>query len=85
MLLKNIIGLSIIVLNIAGLGFIFYMLVMKGKEKFFPIKQIPTTSSQKKKPKKPAVANENLIDDDEDLLKDLDLNDLDDIDLDDFD
>lgn len=85
MLLKNIIGLSIIVLNIAGLAFILYMLVIKGKEKFFPVKQIPKASSQKKEPKKPAVVNDNLIDDDEDLLKDLDLDDLDDIDLDDFD
>ncbi len=84
MLLKKIIGILIIVLNIAGLGFILYMTGMMLKNKFFPGKQLVAVKDTRQQKKKPAIANDDVIEDD-DLLKNMDLSDLDNLNLDDFD
>jgi len=85
MLLIKIIGTLIIVLNIAGLGFILCMLGIMLKDKFFAPKQIIATQKRKTKKKKPAITNDDIIARDDDLLKNMDLSDLDDLNLDDFD
>jgi len=80
MQLIKIIGIIIIVLNVAGLGFILYMAGMMLKNHFFVKKQVIAV----KKRNRPAIANDNTAADDEDLLKDIDLSDLDTLNLDDF-
>lgn len=90
MLLRKIIGTVIILLNVAGLGFLFYLLIMMLKNKFLGTttsKNLPEQESsdpaQKGKPKK--IKEKDIIPDEEDLLKDMDLSDLDNLNLDDFD
>ena len=85
MLLKKTIGILIIVLNVAGLGFILYMIGMLLKNKFFPGKQLVAVKKTRQPKKKPVIANDNIIAADDDLLKDMDLSDLDNLNLDDFD
>lgn len=80
MQLIKIIGIIIIVLNVAGLGFILYMAGMMLKNHFFAKKQVIAV----KKRNRPAIANDNTAADDEELLKDIDLSDLDTLNLDDF-
>lgn len=84
MLLKKIIGTIIILLNIAGLGFLLYLAGLMLKEKFFPKKQIIAVQQTRIKKKNPKILNDNIIPDEDDLLKDMDLSDLDNLDLDDF-
>ena len=84
MLLKKIIGILIIFLNIAGLGFLLYMAGLKLKDTFFPKKQIVAVQQAVGKKKKPKIVNDDIIPEDDDLLKDMDLSDLDDLNLDDF-
>ncbi|MCP4670955.1 MAG: hypothetical protein GY857_06585 [Desulfobacula sp.] len=85
MLLKKIIGTLIIVLNVAGIGFILYMTGLILKNKFFPAKQIVAVKKRQNKKKKPEITNDDIIADDDDLLKNMDLSDLDNLNLDDFD
>ncbi len=85
MLLKKIIGTLIIILNVAGVGFILYMLGQMLKNKFFPPKQIIAVKTREAKKKKPSITNEDIIADDDDLLKNMDLSELDNLNLDDFD
>ena len=80
MQLIKIIGIIIIVLNVTGLGFILYIVGMMLKNHFFSKKQVIAV----KKRNRPAIANDNIVADDEDLLKDIDLSDLDTLNLDDF-
>jgi len=80
MQLIKIIGIIIIVLNVTGLGFILYMAGMMLKNYFFLKKQVIAV----KKRNRPAIANDDSVADDEDLLKDIDLSDLDTLNLDDF-
>ena len=86
MLLRKTIGILIILINVAGIGFIFYMVSLTLKEKFFPKKQIiavqKNQNGNKKKP--PKIINDDIVPDEDDLLKDMDLSDLDNLDLDDF-
>lgn len=86
MLLKKTIGIIIIVLNIGGLGFLLYMLGLMLKEKYFIKEQQPTTTQESPADIKQETEtiNDNIIPDEDDLLKDMDLSDLDDLDLDDF-
>ncbi len=84
MLLKKIIGILIILLNIAGLGFLLYMVGMMLKDKFFPKKQIIAVQKPDIKKKEPKIVNDDIIPDEDDLLKDMDLSDLDNLNLDDF-
>jgi len=85
MLLIKIIGILILTLNIAGIGFILYMGGMMLKNKIFPKKQIVAVQKTAKKKKKPVIANDDIVSDDDDLLKNMDLSDLDSLNLDDFD
>ncbi|MCD4722480.1 MAG: hypothetical protein K8S13_21875 [Desulfobacula sp.] len=84
MLLKKIIGILIILLNIAGFGFLLYMAGLMLKDRFFPKKQIIAVQQAKIKKKEPKIVNDDIIPDEDDLLKDMDLSDLDDLNLDDF-
>lgn len=84
MLLKKIIGTIIIFLNIAGVGFLLYLLAMMLRDKFFPKKQIIAVQSTPVKKKEPKIINDDIVPDEDDLLKDMDLSDLDDLNLDDF-
>lgn len=88
MLIKNIVGTIIILLNMAGLGYLFFIKVVEffenhdndteAPEEF---NYVPTTGNHKGLP---VVIDENIIPDEDDLLKDMDLSDLDNLDLDDF-
>jgi hypothetical protein len=85
MLLKKTIGILIIALNVAGLGFILYMTGMMLKNKFFSGKQLVAVKKTRQPKKKPVIANDDIIAADDDLLKNMDLSDLDNLNLDDFD
>jgi hypothetical protein len=85
-LIKNIVGTMIILLNMAGLGYLFFIGVAeffenhdeKEQKNFNTIVKPPEHTDQ------PVVIDENIIPDEDDLLKDMDLSDLDNLDLDDF-
>ncbi len=84
MLLKKIVGTLIIILNVAGLGFVLYMAGLFLKDKFFPKKEIVVVQKNSAKRKKPKIMNDDILPDEDDLLKDMDLSDLDNLDLEDF-
>ena len=86
MLIKNIVGAIIIILNMAGLGLLFYLSVVSrfhhvdandGSDK----DQVTRNGADKQ----PVLIDEDIIPDEDDLLKDMDLSDLDSLDLDEFD
>ena len=86
MLIIKIIGITILTLNIAGIGFIFFMLGMMLKDNLTAKKKIiAVKNSPQKKQKKPLISNDNIIDKEDDLLKNMDLSDLDSLNLDDLD
>ncbi len=85
MLLKKILGILIIILNVGGIGFVIYSVGMILKEKYFPEAQV----EEKPKPVPAqksdlAIRNDDIIPDEDDLLKDMDLSDLDNLNFDDF-
>ncbi|WP_462268317.1 hypothetical protein [Desulfobacter sp.] len=87
MLIKNIVGAIIIFLNMAGLGYLFFIGLSNFFTKYETDKQeefrnIAKTGIHKGQP---IVIDEDIIPDEDDLLKDMDLSDLDGLDLDDFD
>lgn len=88
MLIKNIVGAIIIFLNMAGLGYLFFIGLSNFFTKYEADKQeeefrnIAKTGINKGQP---IVIDEDIIPDEDDLLKDMDLSDLDGLDLDDFD
>lgn len=86
MLLKKIIGMIIILLNIGGIGFLLYRAGLMVKEKYFkkepPLPIVEKTSPVKEQETK--VSTDNIVEDEDDLLKDMDLSDLDNLDLDDL-
>ena len=85
MLLRKIIGIIIIVLNIGGFGFLLFMTGLMLKKKYFNEEQ--TFTAQKApavKKQETAIINDNIIPDEDDLFKDMDLSDIDNLDLDDF-
>jgi hypothetical protein len=84
MLLRKIIGIIIIVLNVAGVGFILYMAGIMLKNHFFSKRQTIAVKNRSNKKNRPDNTNDDVIADDEDLLKDMDLSDLDTLNLDDF-
>ncbi|WP_319575582.1 hypothetical protein [uncultured Desulfobacter sp.] len=87
MLIKNIVGAIIICLNMAGLGYLFFIGIAnffknydaKEQEKLNTIAETRINKGQL------IVIDEDIIPDEDDLLKDMDLSDLDGLDLDDFD
>ncbi len=85
MLLKKIIGILIIVLNVGGIGFILFNVGMILKDKYFSEKNAADEPVQASKDKEPAIKNDDIIPDEDDLLKDMDLSDLDNLNFDDFD
>lgn len=86
MLLKKIIGILIIVLNIGGLGLLGYFLFNFIKEKLLePHDPQEFSGENAVRKEKPKIVNDDIIPDEDDLLKDMDLSDLDNLNLDDFD
>jgi len=86
MLLKKTIGIIIILLNIGGIGFLLYRAGLMVKEKYFK-KEPPSPILEEiisAKEQGPTIPTDNIIEDEDDLLKDMDLSDLDNLDLDDF-
>lgn len=87
MLIKNIMGAIIILLNMAGLGYLFFL----GISEFFADRDADDQEGLNNVEKtgnntgQPIVIDEEIIPDEDDLLKDMDLSDLDSIDLNDFD
>ena len=84
MLLKKIIGILIIVLNVGGIGFILFNVGMILKDRYFPEKNTGDEPARTSRDKEPAIKNDDIIPDEDDLLKDMDLSDLDNLDFDDF-
>ncbi len=86
MLLINITGIIIILLNLAGL---VYLALIRFKDISANLnKNIPKRKARPNKYKKNTSNNiieENIIKDNKDMLDDLDLSDFDDLNLDDFD
>lgn len=83
MALKNALGIIILLLNAAGVGFILYLGFLSLIHHFFP-KEEEDLEIETAPKKEPLVINEDLIPDEDDLLKDMDLSDLDNLNLDDF-
>lgn len=86
MLLKKIIGIIIILLNIGGIGFIIFSLGMMLKEKFsLEEEQAKQAKAAPAKKKELDISNDDIVPEEDDLLKDMDLSDLDNLNFDDFD
>jgi hypothetical protein len=83
MLVKNIFGILILLFNSIGLGYLIYCgaLAVLGKNAS-PKKTEPDIFPSEKK--SALIVQEDIIGDEDDLLKDMDLSDLDDLNLDDF-
>jgi hypothetical protein len=84
MLIKNIFGIIILLLNTAGLGYLFYLGTITLMEKISSNGTIDLGKAGKPLKKKPQIHNDNIVPDEDDLLKDMDLSDLDNLNLDDF-
>ncbi len=86
MLTKKIFGIIIILLNLAGIGFLLYLFAMTWKEKLISSKESlgAEKSESPIKKKQPQIVNDDIIPEEDDLLKDIDLSDLDNLDLEDF-
>ncbi len=88
MLLTNIIGIIIILLNLAG---IIYLLFLGFKKITSQLNQdrsiikIPSNQMEKTNIKKDNIIDRTIIKEKDDMLDDLDLSDFDDLNLDDFD
>ncbi len=86
MLIKNIVGAIIIILNMAGLGFLFYLSVVSRFSHTDTSESSGFNNMSRTGPadRQPVIIDEDIIPDEDDLLKDMDLSDLDSLDLDDF-
>ena len=79
-------GTLIILLNMAGVGYLFFIGITRffrdrdadEQEEFNNVANTGINAGQA------ILIDENIIPDEDDLLKDMDLSDLDDLDLDDF-
>ena len=85
MLLKKILGVLILMLNFAGICYLLYLGALFAWNKYIPSAKTKKSAPKPMKKKKPVIANDDIVLDEDDLLKDMDLSDLDDLDLDDFD
>ncbi len=83
---KNIVGILLIGLNTAGLGFMVYQAGIALMRRFSPEEPEVQAAAQSrpKRPKAPIISDD-MIPDDEELIKGMDLSDLDNLNLDDFD
>lgn len=86
MVIKKVIGILILLLNTAGIGFLIYIGTRYVWSTYLS-EHIKKTEPELKvvKKRKPAIVNDDIVLDEDDLLKDMDLSDLDDLDLDEFD
>ena len=84
MLAKNIFGILILLLNAVGLGYCIY----RGSLSLLKIhshkKENTTEDILVEKKNRPYIINDDIIPDEDDLLKDIDLSDFDNLNLDDF-
>ncbi|MCP4021825.1 MAG: hypothetical protein GY729_08285 [Desulfobacteraceae bacterium] len=85
MLLKQTIGILILIMNLAGLSYLAYLGIISLKKKYFFKRNRHLEQKPRVKKTKKDVVDNDLIQDDDDLLKNMDLSDLDNLDLDDFD
>ena len=81
---KNFFGIVILLLNAAGLGYLIFIGFQSLISHFFPKEESEEPEIEAPPKKDPIVIDENLIPDEDDLLKDMDLSDLDNLNLDDF-
>ncbi len=88
MLLKKTIGIIIIALNLAGIGYLLVTGIMSfissKRKKTGRLLKSRSAGSRKKPPGQPSTKITRQLEKEDDLLKDMDLSDLDNIDLDDF-
>jgi len=90
MLIKNIFGTFILLLNTAGLGYLFFLGSKTLMKKFSPPKDVEQSKTgqplkkQNTLKKQNRIQNDYIVPDEDDLLKDMDLSDLDNLNLDDF-
>jgi len=84
MLAKNIFGTLILLFNTIGMGYLIYLGILSLLKKFVPDETIKENTGTAGKRKRPIIINDNIIPDEDDLLKDMDLSDLDNLNLDDF-
>lgn len=82
MLAKNIFGFLILLFNAVGLVYFIYLGSLSFLNRSHKENTTDDTLVQKKK--KPYIINDDIIPDEDDLLKDMDLSDLDNLNLDDF-
>jgi hypothetical protein len=83
MITKNLTGILILLLNVGGLGYLIYLGSLAVIDHFFPKQgesDLPSSSVKKD----PMIMNDDIIPEEDDLLKDMDLSDLDKFDLDDL-
>ncbi|WP_321493288.1 hypothetical protein [uncultured Desulfobacter sp.] len=85
MLIKNIVGTIIVLLNMAGLGYLFFLGIAGffGHHHTDEDDEFNTVATPEVNTGKPVVIDEDIIPDEEDLLKDMDLSDLDKLDFND--
>jgi len=85
-LIKNIVGTIIILLNMAGLGYLFFIGISGFFEDYDADEQAEfnNVANTGNHTGQPVVIDEDIIPDEDDLLKDMDLSDLDSLDLDNF-
>ena len=84
MLIKNIFGTFILLLNTAGLGYLFFLGIRALMKKFSTQGSIDQGKVGQPLKKQPKINNDSIVPDEDDLLKDMDLSDLDNLNLDDF-
>lgn len=84
MLVKKIFGILILLLNFAGIIYLIYCGAVFLIHEFLEDGSDDEVQTAAVKKKKPKIVNDDIILDEDDLLKDMDLSDLDDLDLDDF-
>lgn len=85
MLIKKILGILILILNAAGIGFLLFVGAQYLWKRYVSDEDFEDSAAAPSQKSKPDIANDDIIVDEDDLLKDMDLSDLDDLDLDDFD
>lgn len=84
MLAKNIFGILILLFNAVGLGYCIYLGSLSLLNISSRKKKNTTEEALVGKKNRPYIINDDIIPDEDDLLKDMDLSDLDNLNLDDF-
>ena len=84
MLAKNIFGILILLFNMVGLACFLYLGTLALVKRISAKELTQEEDSSPPKKKTPLILTDNLIPDEDDLLKDMDLSDLDNLNLDDF-